>query len=52
MLTASKVYDEWSEEVLVPDEYSVHTGTRAVVDAEVTRLFVSSKEVALLLIYH
>ena len=52
MHTASKVNDERPIQILVPDECSMNTRARCMVNAEVTQLFVSTEEVTFLLINH
>jgi len=52
MHTASKVNDERPIQIFVPDESGVNTRARRMVNAEVTQLFVSAKEITFLLIDH
>ena len=52
LLTAAQVYDKRSIEVFVPDECCMNSGTGGMVDGKVTQLFVATKEITFLLIYH
>ena len=51
-LTAAKIHQKGSVEMLVIDEGSVDSGAAGMIDTEVAKLGISSEEVATLLVHH